>query len=177
MIVFDLETTGLPKAEGSDLDMQPKVIEFGGIKIDEDFNEIDRMEFLCNPGQDLDPVITKITGISDDMLVGKKPFIAHYKDLCDWFLGESTMCAHNLSFDRKVLRFELERIDKMTSFPWPYKHVCTVEVGENVWGVKRKLSEIYEEVTGQKHIGAHRATADIEATIEVLKWYNKEGHL
>ena len=28
MIVFDLETTGLPKAEGSDLDMQPRIIEY-----------------------------------------------------------------------------------------------------------------------------------------------------
>ena len=35
MIFFDLETTGLPKAEGSDLDMQPKIIEFGAIKLDE----------------------------------------------------------------------------------------------------------------------------------------------
>ena len=31
MIVFDLETTGLPKAEGSDLDLQPRIIEFGAI--------------------------------------------------------------------------------------------------------------------------------------------------
>ena len=30
MIIFDLETTGLPKAEGSDLEMQPKIIEFVG---------------------------------------------------------------------------------------------------------------------------------------------------
>ena len=41
MIVFDLETTGLPKAEGSDLDIQPKIIEFGAIKIDDDeFKEV-----------------------------------------------------------------------------------------------------------------------------------------
>ena len=28
MMVFDLETTGLPKAEGSNLDIQPRIIEF-----------------------------------------------------------------------------------------------------------------------------------------------------
>ena len=67
MIIFDLETTGLPKAEGSDLDMQPRIIEFGGIKVDDDFNKIDSLEFLCNPGHLLDPKIIKITKITDDM--------------------------------------------------------------------------------------------------------------
>ena len=42
MIVFDLETTGLPKAEGSDLNIQPKMIEFGAINVDDDFKEVDR---------------------------------------------------------------------------------------------------------------------------------------
>ena len=50
MIVFDLETTGLPKAEGSDLDIQPRIIEFGAIKVDDDFNEVGRLQFLCSPG-------------------------------------------------------------------------------------------------------------------------------
>ena len=49
LIVFDLETTGLPKAEGSDLDMQPKIIEFGAIKLTEELIEVDRLEFFCNP--------------------------------------------------------------------------------------------------------------------------------
>ena len=46
MIVFDLETTGLPKAEGSDLDIQPRIIEFGAIKVDDNFKEVDRFQFL-----------------------------------------------------------------------------------------------------------------------------------
>ena len=57
MIVFDLETTGLPKAEGSDLDMQPRIIEFGAIKVDDNLEEVDRLEFFCNPGHELDPQI------------------------------------------------------------------------------------------------------------------------
>ena len=56
MILFDLETTGLPKAEGSDLDMQPSIIEFGAIKLDDDLEETARMEFLCNPGHPLPPM-------------------------------------------------------------------------------------------------------------------------
>ena len=177
MIVFDLETTGLPKAEGSDLDQQPKIIEFGGIKLDKDLNEIDRLEFFCNPQHPLDPQITKITKITDDMLKDEKPFIASYKPLCNFFLGEDQLVAHNLSFDRKILKFELERHDKTTKFPWPPEHICTVEISKAVWGKFRKLGEIYFEVTGKEHKDAHRSIADVEATIEVLKWYKKEGHI
>ena len=55
MIIFDLETTGLPKAEGSDLDLQPRIIEFGAIKYNDDLihkgemQEQERLEFFCNP--------------------------------------------------------------------------------------------------------------------------------
>ena len=176
MIFFDLETTGLPKAEGSDLDIQPKIIEFGAIKLGDDLVESDRIEFMCNPGYPLEKKIINITGITDDMLKDEKPFVANYKNICDFFLGEKALVAHNLSFDRKILKFELERLDKLTSFPWPYEHICTVEIGESVWGKKRKLGDIYEESSGEKIEGAHRSMADIEAMIEIFKWYRKEGH-
>jgi len=178
MIVFDLETTGLPKAEGSDLEMQPRIIEFGAIKLtDGSLEEIDSLEFLCNPGHQLDPQITKITNITDDMLKYEKPFVANYQRLCEFFLGQKIIVAHNLPFDRKVLKFELERLDKMTKFPWPPEHICTVEVGQKVWGKMRKLGDVYEELFGKKIEGAHRSMNDVEATAEIVKWYKKEGHI
>jgi len=177
LIVFDLETTGLPKAEGSDLDMQPKIIEFGAIKLTEELIEVDRLEFFCNPKHMLDPKITKITGITDDMLKDEKPFIAHLEKLNEFFLGTKRMFAHNLGFDRKILKFELERLDKVTSFPWPYEHTCTVEVGQRVWGKMRKLGDIYEELFEEKIEGAHRSINDVEATLRIIEWYAKEGHI
>tara|TARA_E500000081_G_C6117236_1_gene345902 strand:+ start:1036 stop:1572 length:537 start_codon:yes stop_codon:yes gene_type:complete len=177
LIVFDLETTGLPKAEGSDLDMQPKIIEFGAIKLTEELIEVDRLEFFCNPKHMLDPKITKITGITDDMLKDEKPFIAHLEKLNEFFLGTKRMFAHNLGFDRKILKFELERLDKVTSFPWPYEHTCTVEVGQRVWGKMRKLGDIYEELFEEKIEGSHRSINDVEATLRIIEWYAKEGHI
>jgi DNA polymerase-3 subunit epsilon len=177
LIVFDLETTGLPKAEGSDLDMQPKIIEFGAIKLTEELIEVDRLEFFCNPKHMLDPKITKITGITDDMLKDQKPFIAHLDRLNEFFLGTKRMFAHNLGFDRQILKFELERLDKVTSFPWPYEHTCTVEVGQRVWGKMRKLGDIYEELFEEKIEGSHRSMNDVEATLRIIDWYAKEGHI
>tara|TARA_R100001224_G_C3976475_1_gene134355 strand:- start:263 stop:805 length:543 start_codon:yes stop_codon:yes gene_type:complete len=177
MIVFDLETTGLPMAEGADLNLQPRITEFGAVKLDEELNEIGILEFMCNPGIPLDPKITKITGITDEDLSSKKPFVSMLDEVCEFFLGERTLVAHNLPFDRTVLKFELERLGKVTSFPWPPEQICTVEVGETIWNKKRKLSDIYLEVTDKEHKGAHRSIADVRALIEVVKWYNKEGHL
>jgi DNA polymerase III epsilon subunit-like protein len=177
MIVFDLETTGLPKAEGADLNLQPRITEFGAIKLDGDLNEIEVLEFLVNPGIPLDPKITKITGLTDEMLKDQKPFIARLDQIVDFFLGERFLVAHNLPFDRAILKFELERVGRILSFPWPPEHICTVEVGETVWNKKRKLGDIYLEVTGQEHKGAHRSIADVRALIEIVRWYNKEGHM
>jgi len=87
------------------------------------------------------------------------------------------MFAHNLGFDRKILKFELERLDKVTSFPWPYEHTCTVEVGQRVWGKMRKLGDIYEELFEEKIAGAHRSINDVEATLRIIEWYAKEGHI
>jgi len=171
VIIFDLETTGLPKAEGTDLALQPKIIEFGAIKLDDDLKEIDRLQFLCNPKESLIEKVVKITNITDDMLKNEKPFIAYYKDLCNFFLGEREIVAHNLPFDRKILRFELERIDKLTQFPWPPIHICTVEVGEKVWGRKVSLGEAYEKVTREKIKDAHRSLGDVEATLKLVEWY------
>jgi len=177
MIIFDLETTGLPKAEGSDLDIQPKIIEFGAIKLDDDLKEVSRLQFLCNPREKIEEKITKITNITDDMVANEKPFIAYYKELCDFFLGERELVAHNLPFDSKILRFELERIDKLTKFPWPFEHICTLEICQKVWGQRMKLGDIHEKLFGEKITDAHRSISDVEATWRIVEWYKKEGHL
>ena len=177
MIIFDLETTGLPLADGADLNLQPHITEFGAIKLDEDLNEVDTLSFLVNPGIPLEPKITKITGLTDDDLKDEPPFIARLDPVIEFFFGEWTLVAHNLPFDRAVLKFELERLDKMTMFPWPPEQICTVEVGETIWNKKRKLVDLYKEITGNEHKGAHRSIADVRALIEIVKWYRKNGHI
>ena len=42
---------------------------------------------------------------------------------------------------------------------------------------RRKLGDVYEEVMGKKIEGAHRSLNDVEATIEIIKWYKKMGHM
>ena len=96
MIVIDLETTGLLMPEASDLKEQPYIIEFAGIKLDNNFKSIDSLEFFVNPGFPLPEQIIKITNIKDDDLKDKPPFVSYFDKLAEFFLGEDTIVAHNL---------------------------------------------------------------------------------
>lgn len=177
-IVYDTETTGLPAPDGVPLASQPKIIEFAAIKLDQDLIEIGRMEFLANPGHPLSDIIVKITGITDDMLKDKPSFSANMENLCDFFLGTQSVIAHNAKFDLALLKFELARLDRVTSFPWPPKQICTIEKTMHLEGYRLNLGKLYKKATGKEHMkNAHRAMADVEALTECVRWMRKGGML
>jgi DNA polymerase III epsilon subunit-like protein len=176
MIVFDTETTGLPKPAAVPLIEQPKIIEFAAIKLDDKtLKEVGRMEFLCNPQERLDPFIIKNCHITDEMLADKPPFVYYYPQLVEFFFGTRKMAAHNIGFDRDLLTFELMRLDRMSRFPWPPEHICTVEASYAIKNHRLKLSLLHEIVTGKPHKDAHRAMADTEALVTCIRWLRKKG--
>ena len=170
MIVFDSETTGLVLPGLVPLKDQPQMIEFAGIKLDSDLEEVERLEFLINPGVPLPQEIVKITSITDDMLKDQRPFAAHYRDLCNFFLGEETMVAHNLQFDLSILRFELERLGRQFAFPYPPVQICTVEASYSLYNKRLHLSELHLLATQGNFKDAHRAMADTEALVRCVRW-------
>lgn len=94
-IVFDLETTGLSANEGD------SIIEIGAVKI-KNGEIIDRFDELIDPGKKLDPKITEITCITDDMLKGKpneKDMVIKFMNWCE----NLPMVAHNARFDLSFL--------------------------------------------------------------------------
>ena len=58
----------------------------------------DEFNLLVNPEKKLDSKITEITGIRDDMLVGKKKEKDAVIEFIDW-VGDLTLVAHNAKFD------------------------------------------------------------------------------
>lgn len=94
-IVFDLETTGLSSNEGD------SIIEIGAVKL-ANGEIIDRFDELVDPNKLLDPKITEITSITDDMLKGKpneREVVLRFMDWC----GNTPMVAHNARFDLSFL--------------------------------------------------------------------------
>lgn len=164
MIIFDTETTGLIANTLRPLKLQPRIIEFFALKLDDmTLETVDEIEQLLDPGQPLDADINRITGLTDADLKGKPTWPAFQPQLAEFFLGERIMVAHNCSYDRDILAMELRRTDSLMRFPWPADHRCTVEMTEHIKGHRMSLSDLHLHLFGEAFPSAHRARHDVEA--------------
>jgi len=178
MIVFDTETTGLIGNPAMPLADQPYIIELAAIKLDDEtLEEVERLHLLVKPPMALPQKIIDITRITDDMLTDAPPFTKVILQLANFFVGERKCVAHNCSFDIGMLKLELRRQDWVTRFPWPFWHLCTVELNMDIKGRRMKLGDLYTHVTGKTIAGAHRAMTDVEALVEVVRWMRTEHKL
>lgn len=168
MILMDYETTGIPEPALVPLEQQPRIIEIGLMKVDDQTLEVrDTFSTMVNPGMPLPPVITKITGITTEMVMKAKKFPAYFNTLVDFFLGERYVVAHNEPFDHRMLELELQRLDRVTAFPWPPVRICTVERTSHRTGKFLKLTELYQMLFGRDPEQKHRALGDVEILHEV----------
>jgi len=94
-VVFDIETTGLDKDKD-------KIIEIGALKYKG--NElVEEFNYLINPNIKLPEIITTITGITDEMLVGKDDIAIVLPKFLE-FIGDLPLVAHNGEFDLGFIR-------------------------------------------------------------------------
>ena len=174
-LIFDTETTGLIKSLRQPLESQPKVIELFAILVDAKWKELGRVSALIQPGLRLDPVITKITSITDAMLTKCPPFGAITPKWEALVKKADQVVGHNVTFDIDMIDLEYRRMEKVC--PWPKLRLCTVEATEFLKGHRMKLQDLHEHLLGKKFDGAHRAESDVMAVLAVLKELDKRGHL
>ncbi|MCK5604471.1 3'-5' exonuclease [Candidatus Pacearchaeota archaeon] len=184
-IIFDTETTGLPLKGDQPLEMEPHIVEFGAIYLDDDHSVIRTVNQLLNPGDKiwddkiknftdkLPPITTKITGITDADLVGKPTFSEFLPFLHYFFEGADLIVAHNMQFDKKLLEFEIQRVFEdrspyMGNFPWPEHIVCSMLEYQHQFGKWPKLTEMYSKIMGKPLEQTHRAIDDVNALHEIL---------
>lgn len=167
-IVLDTETTGLVNHPNAKLSTQPRMIEVGAVLLEWPSQRILReLELLVNPGVALEPIITKITGLTDEDLVDEPPFIELLPQIREFFVGADVLIAHNLPFDKAILHYELVRAG-VIDFPWPRWELCTVQENEPAWGRRPKLIELYEAATGKIFMQKHRALDDVHKLTEIV---------
>lgn len=160
-LVFDNETTGLTKHRASPVSVQPRIIEIAGILTD-GINILETFEELINPGVVLEEIITKITGLTNDMLDDKPSFFEFLPKLPEMFSKADFIIAHNMSFDRSVLKYELERCDKtLEDVGFTGVPVCTVEEMYPSLGYRIRMADLYERLVGP-YVQKHRALDDIK---------------
>lgn len=168
ILVYDTETTGLTLHPDAPMRKQPKMIEFGGVLLGRSGEIVEEYNVLVHPGEDVSPEITKITGITNDMLVGAPTFMQVLPQLRLLFEQATTVMAHNLPFDKAILRGELARNDVL-DFPWPSRELCTVGLYKDQWGRNPKMLELYEAVLGKPLAQTHRALDDVKALVEIIQ--------
>mgnify|MGYP006281704947 CR=1 FL=1 len=160
-LVLDTETTALIKNKLQPLDRQPRIIEFFALSLDSAGNELTTLHQLFNPGIAIDEKTTEITGLTNEALADAPRF----KDLADRiveFIEEhDEVVAHNASYDRNVIDFEMKRLNK--KLKWPAL-VCTIEATEYMKGHRMNLGSLHEFLFGEPFAGAHRAENDVRAT-------------
>lgn len=174
--IFDTETTGLVKNSLVPLDRRPRIIEFFGQSVDSETGEVlDEVEFLCNPGVPIDPIITRITGIKPEDLKDAKPFREYASRVAENISKADAVVAHNLSFDMVLVESDCLRC--RTDLNWPGRLICTVEQTEWIKGHRLSLTALHEELFGEGFPTAHRARNDVEALTKCFMELVKRGDL
>ncbi len=103
-IIFDTETTGLDNR-------QDRVIEIGGIELDNHFPTGRTFHVYINPGdRKVHPDALAVHGITDDFLKDKPAFAQIVNELVSFFEG-ARWVAHNATFDMGFINAEFARLD------------------------------------------------------------------
>lgn len=170
--VFDTETTGLTLHPEAELHKQPRCIEFGGALLSPATGlVVDTLSLLINPGVPLEPIITKITGLTDADLADKPTFADVSECIQAFFARAELVLAHNLPFDRAIMCHEYARlgVDLNMMATWPSRGICTVGLYKDQWGRNPKLTELYEHVMRRPLPQTHRALDDVLALVQIVQ--------
>ena len=166
-VCFDLETTGLSPEKD-------EIIEIGAVKVVEG-KVVDRFMHFVKPNEAISPMVTQITGITNEMVANAGPtdrIIFDFLQFCE----DYPVLGHNLMFDYLFMRryaqkhymdFEKEGLDTLK--------IARKVLPELPSRSLESLCEHYEIVNA----AAHRAYHDALATAKIyqtLKHYFGENH-
>ena len=176
-LIFDVETTGLlPKKKGDEM---PHIIQLAYILYDTDRERILEVfnEYIKVPeGVVISPLITELTGITQEMSAAGVPIGEALASFCNAYIDAELLVAHNIDFDLRV-------IQSIASTQWrrltvafqekPKPMYCTMDQGINRCRIERtnsrgvyfkqpKLVELYIHLFGgEPPKGLHNAFMDV----------------
>lgn len=158
-VAIDVETTGLSPFAN-------ELIEVSAIKYDGD-KKIDTFSTLIRPKVQIPYYITKITGITNDM-VKNAPEVEEVMPELIRFVGESPIVAHNANFDYKFIQnYSNNSFSKN-------QVIDTVPIGRKLYPElpNHKLGTIARHI-GITEDGFHRAEFDCECCAKIYMEYLK----
>ncbi|MFM7823386.1 MAG: exonuclease domain-containing protein [Bacteroidota bacterium] len=158
--VVDLETTGSHPSHDN-------IIEIAVYLHDGD-SVTDQFCSLLNPGHPIPPFISKLTGITNEMVADAPTFSDIAQQLSEFIKGR-IFVAHNVQFDHSFLKQSLLR----HGHDLEGEMLCTIKAGRALIPglASYKLSSLCKALDIQLN-NAHRAYADALATAHVLTVLN-----
>ncbi|HBR12113.1 MAG TPA: DNA polymerase III subunit alpha [Chryseobacterium sp.] len=180
-LVFDTETTGLPKnfnAPLSDSDNWPRMVQIAWQIHDDDGNLIENQDYIIKPeGYDIPFNAARIHGITTKIANEEG------RDLQEILLEFSkalenvrVVSGHNVEFDYNIVGAEFIRKDIKDNLQEKPRadtmilgtDYCQLPGGRGGKFKSPKLEELYEKLYGHKFDEAHNAAADVNATAQVF---------
>lgn len=162
-VLVDIETTGLSP-------QRDDIIEIGAIKVKN--NEIvDTYTSLINIKRNVPSYITKLTGITTEMIFteGKasKEVLQSFMD----FAGDNIIVGHNVNFD---INFLYDKCEKYLNTYLSNDFIDTMKIAKRLVDTPNYKLGTLAEYFEVDYNGAHRGLKDVEITYEV---YNKLRNL
>jgi len=156
-VVLDVETTGgQPPAD--------RITELGAVRVRGGV-VVDEFCTLVNPERTIPADITRLTGITNEMVADKPTALEVLPSFREW-LGDATIVAHNAAFDRRFLDSHWKEIfGEPVQNPW----LCSVRIARRLYPHlrSRSLGPLCQAL-GIPVASLHRAGNDARATAEVF---------
>ena len=177
-LIFDTETTGLPKnwkAPYTDTDNWPRCIQIAWQLHDELGKVVEHQDYLVQPeGFNIPYDAEKIHGISTELAEQKGVPLAEVLEKFNIAMGKTKfIVGQNVGFDLNIMGAEFHRLGVVNPLQeLPVLDTCTEETAKLCQipggrGGKFKLptlTELHQNLFGEPFGEAHNATADVEAT-------------
>jgi DNA polymerase III subunit alpha, Gram-positive type len=155
-VVFDIETTGLSNAHD-------RITEIGAVMI-EGGEVVSEFTTLVNPERPISSEITKLTGITDEM-VAQAPVIADALPEFIQFCQGAVLVAHNAEFDIGFIRENLRKL----GCEFDYTILDTLRLSRILLkNLKRHKLTNVAKALHVKLDNHHRAIHDARATAEIF---------
>ena len=155
--IIDIETTGNRYKFGKITEIA--IYQHNGQEITGEFST------LINPEIDIPVFITRLTGISNEMVKNAPKFYEVAKKIIEMTAGR-IFIAHNVSFDYKFVQEEYKRL----GYDYRQKTMCTVKMskkllpGHRSYSLGKLCSDLDIKIDGR-----HRAAGDALATVKLFE--------
>lgn len=163
--VLDIETTGISAAHNAEI-LEVAAYHTDGITISDYFHE------YIKPWNKIPKKTIEINHITEDMVKDKANKFVVLPRLRK-FIGDTTVVAHNATFDFNFINIELFRIGQ----PLLNKYICTQKSFKKFFPKEKSNLANVADVLGISLEDAHSALGDTKATTQVFIELLKMGEL